>query len=412
MPETPSLLVASGPGRTRPLLAALLDSVLEAQEESVKVEWAQTVAEALERLGKGKWSACLVDEEVGDDPGMVLVRTARERNLGVPMVLALAREDVALEDMALKEGAAEVVALSLCSPQLMAKALHAAMVRGKAIGGPRFGTGTAPAAARGGGSDRAARILEQAPIGITVSTVEEGRFLEANPFFCKLVGRSRDEIVGRTAADLGLWAEDRTRNAFKARIRSTGGVEGMETLLQTADGRLVHALTSASTIRFEGKACILGLTQDITGSRRAETELARREAQLEAAEMASGTGSWDYDPATTGFSWSPHFGRLVGVQDKARTLETFLARVEEADRERVAEAIRRGASRGAPVKVRHNLRLADGSVREMELLGMPEFDMQDEPIGLSGTLRPAPAQRPKRGEPAALAASPRGERRV
>lgn len=382
--STAALLVVSGRGRDSWLLSALLSTVLESAEQQVQVEWAATMAEALERLPAKRWQACLVDEQVGEETGLELVRQARGRGIDVPMVLCIAHEDMTLQDIALEAGAAEVVALSSASARKLGKVLHRAMVRGRAETQVR---------AEG---DRYAKVFEESPIGMSLTNLEDGRFIDANTAFCRLLGYSREEVIGRTAQELGIWAEERGRLAQRARLKASGTVEGVESLLQDREGRLVHVLTTSRVMRLDGKQCVLAFTMDITGQSRAEADLVRRDMQLEAAEQAAGWGSWDLEVPTARMRWSANLEALLGIRDAPRTIEGYLQGVVPEDREKVAEAFRRATQRGAPIKVRHGVRDAEGHVVEMELQGMPEFDAQDEPIALSGTLRPAPPTRPSR----------------
>jgi PAS domain S-box-containing protein len=382
--DTPALLVVSGRGRDAWLLSSLLAAVLDNAEQEVFVEWVPTLAKAVTRLKERAWQACLLDEHVGDDTGLDVLRRAREQGIRVPMVLCMAHEDKTLEDIALEAGAAEVVALSATSAKELGRLLHAAMVRGRAEGRVRSD------------GDRFARLFEESPMPMTVTTLDEGRFLEANAAFCKLIGHPREDVVGHTVHELGLWAEERTRTAFRARLRQMGTVDGLETVLQDRQGRLVHVVTTARVVTFDGTQAILSLTMDITGSRRAEAELARREVQLEAAEEAAGSGSWDLETTSGQMRWSPHLERLLGLADAPRTLDGYLSRVVAEDRSRVEEAFRRSTQRGAPLKVRHTVLDADGRRLEVELRGMPEFDVQDEPIAISGTVQPLGTTAPRR----------------
>ncbi|MFO1533208.1 MAG: PAS domain S-box protein [Thermoplasmatota archaeon] len=382
--ETAALLVVSGKGRDSWLLSALLSAVLDSAEQEVFVEWAPTLAKALERLTARSWQAALVDEQVGDETGLEVVRQARKRAVAVPMVLCMAHEDKTLEDIALEEGVAEVLPLSTASPRRLGQVLHSAMMRGRGQGRNRAA------------GDRYAQMFAESPVAMSLTSVEDGRFLDVNAAFCRLLGYGRDEIVGHTSQELGMWAEDRTRNTLRARLKETGTVEGMETLLQDREGRLLHVLSTSRLMKVDGKPCILALTMDITGQRRAESDLERRDEQLEAAERVAGWGSWDVEVPTGRMRWSPNLERMLGLADLPRTLEGYLQRVGPADRDRVAEAFRRATQRGAPLKVVHGIQLPSGEVREMELMGMPEFDVQDEALAISGTVRPAEPSRPRR----------------
>ena len=76
--------------------------------------------------------------------------------------------------------------------------------------------------------ERFSTIFRSSPVGITLSRLEDGRLIDVNPAFLRMVGSARDESVGRTSLEAGVWdPEDRAR--IVGVLRSQGKVEGVET---------------------------------------------------------------------------------------------------------------------------------------------------------------------------------------
>lgn len=64
---------------------------------------------------------------------------------------------------------------------------------------------------------RFSTIFNMAPELISVSTLDEGRYIEVNDTFVDVSGYARDELIGKTALELGVWPSlvDREKSSMK-----------------------------------------------------------------------------------------------------------------------------------------------------------------------------------------------------
>ncbi len=115
---------------------------------------------------------------------------------------------------------------------------------------------------------------------------QEGRFIKVNPVCAKIHGKeSPDEMLGLTVFD--LYTEEHAQEAFKDEVRllDTGEpIIGKEEKETWPDGHETWVSTTKLPIRDEkGKITgTFGISRDITESKRAEQELRRHAAHLEA----------------------------------------------------------------------------------------------------------------------------------
>lgn len=139
---------------------------------------------------------------------------------------------------------------------------------------------------------KAARALEQSeekyeklfqatPLGIAVSTREDGRILDVNEGFEALLGYRREELFGRRAPDLGIWLEEEDRERLAGRIRRGGEARELDVRLRREDGRVIEAEIFGEAIEVEGVPCIITVTRDVTERRRSQRELARSREKLQ-----------------------------------------------------------------------------------------------------------------------------------
>jgi PAS domain S-box-containing protein len=132
--------------------------------------------------------------------------------------------------------------------------------------------------------EKFSKAFHSSPIEIAITTLEEGRFLDANESFERNYGFLRDEIIGHTSLELGLWVEPHDRAAVVAQIKRQGRVQNRETLLRSKSGETRVKLYSAESIEIAGKQCLLVTCEDITERKRAEERFHEYEKAVEGVE--------------------------------------------------------------------------------------------------------------------------------
>jgi len=117
-------------------------------------------------------------------------------------------------------------------------------------------------------------MFRRSPIGISITTVDDGRILDVNERYLSILGYSREEVIGRTVEELGLWPDPSFRSRMLAKVEHDGAVSDEEVTYRTADGRVRHALVSLEPFEFNDQRCLLGLAHDITERKKYERQLA------------------------------------------------------------------------------------------------------------------------------------------
>jgi len=108
------------------------------------------------------------------------------------------------------------------------------------------------------------KIFHSSPIAFSITTLEEGRFLEVNRAFEGRYGYSRQEILGGTIHDLRIWEDPEDRRLLVAQLKSGGPVRNVIARLRTKSGEIKLTAYSADRIQFEGQNCILALSEDVS----------------------------------------------------------------------------------------------------------------------------------------------------
>jgi PAS domain S-box-containing protein len=129
--------------------------------------------------------------------------------------------------------------------------------------------------------ERFTKIFRTSPDPISLRSFPEGRYLEVNNSFVDLLEYPRDEIIGRTTEELGLWksSSDERRHLIQT-LEQTGKIQGLELQLVSRSGKQIFSLVSCELIDLDGRRCLLTVAKDINDRKQLEIALQASEAKL------------------------------------------------------------------------------------------------------------------------------------
>ncbi|GFO58298.1 hypothetical protein GMST_06230 [Geomonas silvestris] len=134
--------------------------------------------------------------------------------------------------------------------------------------------------------EKFSKAFHAAPTLISITTIPEGRYLDVNEEFLRTLGFEREEILGHTSQELGIWDSPRDREMLLGRLHDNQMVRDYPALLRAKDGRGVNGLLSLEIIEIEGDECLLTITRNVTALRRSEEERTRLALMVESSEDA------------------------------------------------------------------------------------------------------------------------------
>ena len=136
------------------------------------------------------------------------------------------------------------------------------------------------------------QLFRKNPVPMALLGAADGRCVDPNDAILKASGYSRAEVVGKTAAELGILVNPGDSAALNE-LRAAGRpITDLEIQVRWRDGTPRTCLLSMETIQFQGRAHFLNTLVDITERKEAERELQwanqrLQEATAHAKELAA-----------------------------------------------------------------------------------------------------------------------------
>ncbi|GAB4292397.1 MAG: hypothetical protein Fur0025_28110 [Oscillatoriaceae cyanobacterium] len=137
-------------------------------------------------------------------------------------------------------------------------------------------------AARLGLEEKFYKVFRCSPNAIAITTLSEGRLLEVNDSFCRLMGYSRTEAIGKTSLALNLWVNPQDRAQFQQLLDRSSSLGELEFDFRTKTGQIITGLISAEGHDIDGQQCVISIIKDITERKHIETSLQKQETALRA----------------------------------------------------------------------------------------------------------------------------------
>jgi PAS domain S-box-containing protein len=121
--------------------------------------------------------------------------------------------------------------------------------------------------------EKFSKAFHSSPEAIVLSRLNDDTVLEANDTFYDLTGYTPEEIINKTGAEIGIWADREEHDKTTAMIKNKGSIRNLEQILRKKSGETGTWLLSAEIVTINSELCILTVTTDITERKKAEEKL-------------------------------------------------------------------------------------------------------------------------------------------
>jgi PAS domain S-box-containing protein len=234
--------------------------------------------------------------------------------------------------------------------------------------------------------EKFSKAFRQSPMLLTLSRGEDHRYIEVNETFERVTGWHRDEVVGRTALDLGLWLDPVQSVDFIKRLLAEGSIRNMEIRFCMKDGRIRIGQVSAEMIELDGQPCTLGVIADITEQKQAEEALRKSEERFRLAAQAGKMYAYEWDIASDSVTRSEEYVNVLGFSDEAKQLtrQQLVARVHPDDREQLSAVVAALNPENPSAHISYRMLHPDGGVIWVEKNARAFFDGQGRMFRMIG----------------------------
>ena len=149
--------------------------------------------------------------------------------------------------------------------------------------------------------ERFSKAFHSSPAGMAISRLEDGRVLDVNEAFVRVSGFSREELIGMSSLDVGIWVNPEDRRHLAEILTRDGFLRHLEKEFRTKSGEVRHGLFNVEPVCIGRETCVLTLVLDITRRTEAEAALRRSQSVLQAHQHALmrltksqhiGSGDW------------------------------------------------------------------------------------------------------------------------
>jgi PAS domain S-box-containing protein len=125
-----------------------------------------------------------------------------------------------------------------------------------------------------------AAAFQLTPDFISISRVSDGRYVQVNDAFERITGFSREEVIGRTSVELGIWHRaDQRQDVMKA-FDSAPFVRDVVVEIGTRQGEVRHGLVNGAVYEARGERYLIAIVRDVTEARLAEKALRESEEKF------------------------------------------------------------------------------------------------------------------------------------
>jgi len=125
------------------------------------------------------------------------------------------------------------------------------------------------------------KVFHSSPIAICITTLEDGRLLEANYAYWDLMGLNEDAL-GKTSDELKLWPTPEERDKFVKTLTARGSYYNPDDSFEDEDGKLKRVISFYEIIHIRDEKRILSMFYDMSLLRQTTDALKDSEARMRA----------------------------------------------------------------------------------------------------------------------------------
>ncbi|MEI7752506.1 MAG: PAS domain S-box protein, partial [Candidatus Omnitrophota bacterium] len=229
------------------------------------------------------------------------------------------------------------------------------------------------------------RLFRNNPALMALSSLPDQRFFDVNDTFLRAFGYSREEVIGKTVAELNLFLRPEQQASVVGQLQAYGNISGFELQTRCKDGAILDGLFSGEVISSQGRRYFLTVMIDITQRRRAEEHLRQVEEKFRILIENIHDIVYTLTPEGIFTFVSSSWTAILGHPESQILGKSFKKFVHPEDIGRCEEFLRNVIETGQPqAGIEYRVQHADGSWQWHQSNGVAVRDEAGAIVGLEG----------------------------
>lgn len=233
--------------------------------------------------------------------------------------------------------------------------------------------------------ERFAKAFHANPQPMWLTMLATGFFVDVNESFLTMSGYTREEVIGHTSLELGMWETPEARPEFVKQLEKQGSLVNHEARFRAKDGSLRVLLSSAETFEIGGEVFLLVSSNDLT------ERIAHQRALLESEERFRDLADtapvmiWIDDPDSECTYVNKRFTDFTGRSEEEELGQGWMQGIHPDDYDAIFETYTTKVNQRQAFDMEYRLRRHDGEYRWILDCGVPRFSDDGVFLGYVGS---------------------------
>jgi PAS domain S-box-containing protein len=113
-------------------------------------------------------------------------------------------------------------------------------------------------------ADQYMKVFQVYPDAVAIAEIESGKFIEVNDGFTRLFGFTRQESIGKTVLDLGIYQNLKDREAFVKLARTKTRLNSYPMKMKDRTGKKLEVILTSEILKIGQTDCFIVIAHDVT----------------------------------------------------------------------------------------------------------------------------------------------------
>jgi PAS domain S-box-containing protein len=217
------------------------------------------------------------------------------------------------------------------------------------------------------------KAFRQSPMAMTLTSAQDQRYIDVNETFEHLTGYRREDLIGRTPLEVGIWADPPEGAKFVEKVLSGASLRDVEFQFITKEGQTRVAQASAELIEVAGEVCVLGASIDITERKRSEQIVRESEKRFRLMADSAPVLMWTSGTDKLYTDVNKEWLRFTGRSMQQELGEGWTQGIHPADLQGCLRNYAHAFDHRDTFAIEYRLRRHDGQYRWILDQGVPRF---------------------------------------